>query len=144
MSKPSNEGKLEYWATRCREVERKLAEVREWAVHRVRRDAPGHRCGQLLLAILNGDEPAPDDHMPKISEAAKMPVFHAGAGPARSDTERLDWLLRTLSSLHCNWTSPNDWTVTLYGPDAAQIGVRHGNTPREAIDAAIDAEEDEW
>lgn len=61
----------------------------------------------------------------------------------RSDTERLDQLARNGASIHCNFTSPDDYTVTPTGPDCMDLEPIHGRTLREAIDKWLDAMNEE-
>lgn len=56
---------------------------------------------------------------------------------AQEDATRLNWIRDNLASIHCNWTSPNDWTVTMYHGDASVAGYVHGDTLRETIDKAV-------
>ncbi len=54
-----------------------------------------------------------------------------------SDRERMDWIARTCSTVHCNYTSPDDWSVTVYDAEGHEIKHFEGDTLREAIDEAM-------
>lgn len=61
----------------------------------------------------------------------------------RSDTERLDWLMRRANSLFC-YQQRNEWALAEPSPHGCEGEPKDGihyDSPRQAIDAAMDAAE---